>query len=920
MADTLGAFVRQVRNQLGADRYEPLNDRELLDLYQHEHDETAFATLVGRHQRRVHGTLARVLADPADIDDAFQATFLVLLRKAGTVTWQTGLGPWLSAVAHRLAVHAKGKASIRLAREADASPREEPTAPAPDMTWRDACALVHEELDRLPDKFRLPLLLCYLEGKSRDEAAKQLGIKGGAVKGRLERGRNLLRDRLLRRGVTLTAGLLTALTHSPARAASLELVQTTVAAMAAPSARVLALVQGVTATMVLSKFKFTASLLLLTGVLAGLIGAASPGRLTPEAAVASAASPDKGDAIAGKVIDAKGAPVAGAKIALWTKKDRTQPLTTTDADGRFSVSVSQAQRDNNGVLVVQAKGTGADWLVLKEPIAGELTFQLDDVPIQGKILDLEGKPIAGVAVTVREVGKSKTANLDPFIDAYAKLNSGVGIPRLHMVPTEALDAARKSTTDKDGKFRLTGFGPERYVEVMFTGKGIETQWVTVITRPGIKPTAYGFRGPAFDLLVGPGKEMAGVVTEKGTGKPVAGARVMSQRSQTTTDEKGQYRLEGLTKSKEYYVWAQGPMHFQTLTQVNDTPGREAITTNFQVAAGVHVEGTLRDKQTGKPVSGTLQYDVNLKNPNLKAYDFAQNASIGHAEAGADGKFRILVIPGKGYLSAKADTNIYTRATPDKWDGSLIMAAPHPVFPYYHHAITTIDVDPKNPETLKCDITFDQGETRKGTVVDADGKPVAGVIAFGLTAVPDPGARTFPRQPRYGPLPPDRLADGTFTVVGLDPKQPRHLAFVHPERKLGKIVKVSVDDKELVVKLEPLGSVTGVVKQDDGTPAADRKVTLQPPRRFAFYRDYPIELLHNNQSERQRTGRVIKWLPDAVKTDAAGKFRIDGVLPGLSLEAWAANAEGDRNAPTHMHGGVRVEAGKTKELGELKRGY
>src|SRR5262249_36615770 len=153
----------------------------------------------------------KVLADAADVDDAFQATFVVLLRTSRSIRKGQSLGGWLFGVAHRIALQAKARAARRTRAEARKTPEG---AQEPDLSWREACAILHEELDRLPDRYRLPLLLCYLEGKTRDQAAQELGVKTDTVRGRLERGRNTLRARLTERGVTLSAGLLAALASS----------------------------------------------------------------------------------------------------------------------------------------------------------------------------------------------------------------------------------------------------------------------------------------------------------------------------------------------------------------------------------------------------------------------------------------------------------------------------------------------------------------------------------------------------------------------------------------------------------------------------------------------------------------------------------------------------------------------------------
>src|SRR5262249_12430050 len=145
--------------------------------------------------------------DTHDAEDAFQATFLVLARKASSIRKQASVSSWLYGVAYRVAMKAKVQLA-RMRRQDRQAVARTATDPAEDLTWREVQQVLDEELQRLPEKFQAPLLLCYLEGKTRDEAAQQLGWTEGMVKGRLERARELLRSRLARRGVTLSAGLL----------------------------------------------------------------------------------------------------------------------------------------------------------------------------------------------------------------------------------------------------------------------------------------------------------------------------------------------------------------------------------------------------------------------------------------------------------------------------------------------------------------------------------------------------------------------------------------------------------------------------------------------------------------------------------------------------------------------------------------
>ena len=217
MATTLNPILRYVRRTVEPADTRGLTDRQLLQRYRARKDEAAFAALVQRHGKLVLSACRQVLSEPADVEDAFQATFLVLVRKANVIRWKASIGNWLYGVAHRVAVRARADAPRRQQREGQATSRAKDNGP-PDLTWREAVAVLHEELDGLPDRFRMPLLLCYLNGLSRDEAAAQLGWSATTIKGRLETGRKQLRGRLSRRGVELCAGLLAVLASNTARA------------------------------------------------------------------------------------------------------------------------------------------------------------------------------------------------------------------------------------------------------------------------------------------------------------------------------------------------------------------------------------------------------------------------------------------------------------------------------------------------------------------------------------------------------------------------------------------------------------------------------------------------------------------------------------------------------------------------------
>src|SRR5262249_33430690 len=180
-------------------------DAQLIADFLDHKDPSSFEALVRRHGPLVLSACRQVLRCESDAEDAFQATFVALYQKAAGIRLQPSVAGWLFRVARRTALRARRAATRRDQHEAKVSW----VAPAPaDLSWREACVASPAELDRLPAPSRSALVLCYLEGMSRDEAAHQLGWTLNEVRGRLERGRSRLRARLQKRGITLSAGLL----------------------------------------------------------------------------------------------------------------------------------------------------------------------------------------------------------------------------------------------------------------------------------------------------------------------------------------------------------------------------------------------------------------------------------------------------------------------------------------------------------------------------------------------------------------------------------------------------------------------------------------------------------------------------------------------------------------------------------------
>jgi RNA polymerase sigma factor (sigma-70 family) len=267
---------------------EKANDADLLRRFTSQGDEAAFATLLTRHAPMVLGVCRRILRDQHDAEDAFQATFLVLARKAGSLRRPETLASWLYTIARHLACTTHRSEARRRQREAG-YPRSVATASPgdllDDLSARELLLALDEEMAQLPETYRLPLILCHLEGRTHEEAARLLGWTTGSVKGRLERGRARLRARLSRRGLTLGASLLalesmaTATVSAALRQATLQRALAFAAGSAEGiAANVVALAEAGAPSMAASKVKWAALFILTLGLAGGTSVLALPGQ------------------------------------------------------------------------------------------------------------------------------------------------------------------------------------------------------------------------------------------------------------------------------------------------------------------------------------------------------------------------------------------------------------------------------------------------------------------------------------------------------------------------------------------------------------------------------------------------------------------------------------------------------------------
>jgi RNA polymerase sigma factor (sigma-70 family) len=289
-----GAALRQIHRLFGEGTLAGLPDAQLLELYVCHCDELAFKALVQRHGPMVLAVCQGVLGDANDADDAFQATFLLLVRKAGSLWVGESLGGWLHRVACRIAIQVKSAAGRRRDQErraAELACAESRSA----VPWDDVNVILHQEIDRLPERYRKPIVLCYLEGMTYQLAARHLGWSEGTTQGRLTRGRHLLRARLTRRGVTLAGAALGTLgTQKAASAVSMTMLHHTIqsaryfalaegAAGELGSTAATALVKEALKTMMISKLKMVAAAALLGGAVTCVAtGLAATGQSIPQ--------------------------------------------------------------------------------------------------------------------------------------------------------------------------------------------------------------------------------------------------------------------------------------------------------------------------------------------------------------------------------------------------------------------------------------------------------------------------------------------------------------------------------------------------------------------------------------------------------------------------------------------------------------
>jgi RNA polymerase sigma factor (sigma-70 family) len=360
---TADGAVRPIRRLIWRQTASDVTDGQLWDRFRTGCEEAAFETLVRRHGPMVLAVCRRVLRDQHDAEDAFQATFLILLRKAGSIARPELLGNWLFGVAYNTARNARVIRSRRTAAEIRAAElaaaRQAAPAADPDP-WLD------HELSRLPDKYRVPVVLCCLHGESRETVARRLGCPEGTVSSRLGRARDLLRRRLERRGLTAVSVLSTLFAGGVADAGvSTSLITATVqtalnARAGSVAGPVLSLAEGAMRTMWLTRSKMALAAMLIAGLVAGTGLVAEQALAQKPAKPATAGAGDKPKPEVG--------PTVRGKLKAINSGDKTITVDVPKNDGTKASEEKTYKLSADVVVTIDESFTKE-----KPPPAGKLT-------------------------------------------------------------------------------------------------------------------------------------------------------------------------------------------------------------------------------------------------------------------------------------------------------------------------------------------------------------------------------------------------------------------------------------------------------------------------------------------------------------------------------------------------------------------
>jgi hypothetical protein len=716
--------------------------------------------------------------------------------------------------------------------------------------------------------------------------------------------------------------------------------------------------------MLMTKIKLTATAALAALALASAGVIASAGSRPDDAKAAMKPKETVGEAvrekpaphapvemveIKGRVLAPDGRPVAGAALTtLYVDTEALNietstspwPKTTSGSDGRFSIRLPRPKLDasieryiaGEPWLIASAPGYGGGWckrgLSAKQPSEQVVTLVEEGPPIEGRIVDLEGRPVVGAGVRAAGIWYDEKGNLAGWI---AKARNGAAGNLWQALQGLTLDTlGRKAgrapreriiliatTTGADGRFKLTGIGRDRIAELIISGPGIATAQAHVFSRPEpeIRSVDKGMmhrepfivHAPRFQLALAPTRRVQGTIRDKDSGRPITGLeikaavfdeqrRIPAPGIEAITDAEGRYRLDGLSKAVAYQLFiktAKGLPYINATRKVPATSaGLEPITFDIAMKRGVFVRGKAVDKVTGRPLIGSVNYYAFADNPNVREYAGFSDSHDQYVPFDEHGRYEIVALPGRGMIAVRDELGLYRPASGyEKIAGyhaqeQFFDTVPESLFPGADAIVAEVVVDPK-AESMSLDLQADPGRSVVIEVVGPDGAPIGGTKAKGVGG-------SFQTSPVPQP-------SSSFEVHALEPSGQRRLVVMHEGRKLiGTALVKGTETGPVTIKLQPWGSVAGRIVDDEGRP------------RKAMFIGSP----DGNQNKHPETYDILPgsdW-NNGVRVGDDGRFLIEGLVPGLK---YSANARTGFEDFGDLFVDVTVAPGEAKDLGDLK---
>ncbi len=690
---TTPSVVRQIGALFDGGSVAGLTDRQLIERFNDRRDatgEAAFAALVARHGPMVLHVCRQLLGDRHHAEDAFQAVFLVLARKARSIRDPDLLGNWLYGVALRTARKARRQLARRRKNEEDDAMRRPESGPSVPVEHpvlaREQAEALHTEIDRLPGPFRRTVVLCYLEGLTLEEAARRLRCPAGTARSRLARACDKLRRGLTRRGVSLSAaGLIAALSTRSASASvpSPLCDMTTRAALqfaagraAAPLATALA--REVLRSMLLHQLRFLPITFLFLGAVGtgagywnhSLVLKDEPVKTPAAQKPPVVAKPDDANPkpapgrmiVVGRVLDPQGEPVPNASVMAYARTmvmgtfdpaDRLYPReigrATSDGSGRFRIDAPRTSSSSQGDFgaVALAPGHGTGWVELdpdvERPVA-EIALRPERV-IQGRLFDLQGQPARDVKLSVTAIRRVLNKGPNPSGAEF----EGPAFWWAH--PDDMAGWPGPVTTGADGRFTLHGVGPGLRVYLSTRDPRFSNQSIEVDS-----DAASTAKPPSIALQ--PARTLTGRVTYADTGKPAHHARVGiggiaraqagvgPRPSVAETDAEGRFRSSVGPESSGYVAVAppEGQPYVTTLNPIDWPKGAVTHAVNLVLPRGVLIRGKVTEQGSGRPVAGAVVMYIAQRSAND-----ARPGRGTPTETSADGSFAIGVPARPGHL-------------------------------------------------------------------------------------------------------------------------------------------------------------------------------------------------------------------------------------------------------------------------------